>query len=101
MAKKKIKHEQEHMENEMEQNEVIDFEQVIPPETNNKIPLTHQALSIIKNDTGSYSVVQIKFNPKEDVVSSKIEVIETNTDLFIVQERLSVLLFDVHNQIME
>lgn len=99
MAKKKIK--QEHMENEMEQNEVVDFEQVIPPETNQKIPLTHHALSIIKNDVGTYSVVQIKFNPKEQIVSSNIEVIETNTDLFIIQERLSVLLFDVHNRIME
>lgn len=101
MAKKKIKYEQDNMENEMEQTEVVDFEQVVPPETNLKIPLTHQALSIIKNDVGTYSVVQIKFNPKEGVVSSKIEIIETNTDLFIIQERLSVLLFDVHNRIME
>jgi len=65
------------------------------------IVFTHSALSVLKNDDNSYSVVQIKFNPKKKSVSQVIETLETNTDLFIVQERISVLLYDIHNSIME
>jgi hypothetical protein len=104
MAKKKQKKEIEM--GALEQQELFDDLQVneeieIKTEDLINIHLTHKALSMIKNDNGSYSVVSIGFNPKENIVSPVIECIETNTDMFIVQERLSVLLFDIHNTAIE
>jgi hypothetical protein len=68
-------------------------------EHKNVIQLTHHALSIVKSGN-KYSVVRIGFNPKQNYVSPVIETIESNTDLFIMQERLSVLLYDIHNNVM-
>jgi len=87
---------EETVETHLEQLEVI-----AEPAVLTNIPLTHHALSVVKNDDQTYSVIQIKFNPKEKLVSPVIETLETNTDLFIIQERISVLLFDIHNSIME
>ena len=106
MAKKKQK--KEMYMGALEQQEL--FEDLIvnkeeqtqnEPEVVTTIQLTHTAVSIVKIINGSYSVVAIKFNPKEHVVSDVIEHIETNTDLFIIQERLNVLLFDIHNSVIE
>lgn len=94
VRKKKLVETEITMSNNQQPEVSIDAPEVIAPKN---VELTHQALSTIKNDNGTYSVVSIKFNPKEKVVSPVIEVIETNSDLFIVQERISVLLFDINN----
>lgn len=59
------------------------------------IETTHYALSMIQNDNDSFSVIKIGFNLKESFVSPTIQVIETNTDKYIIQERLSVLLYEM------
>lgn len=85
MVKKQNKKEStENMENKQE--EII--------EQTKNVPLTHQALSMVKVGN-MYSVVSIKFNPKENVVSPIIEHIESNTDMYIIQERLTVMLHDI------
>lgn len=56
------------------------------------VEITHYAFSMIENSNNSYSVVSIGFNPDEKYVKPTIEVIETNTDKYIIQDRLGVLL---------
>ncbi len=65
------------------------------PEVVKTSEITHSAYSMIKNDDESYSVVKIGFNPTDKVVSPVIEVLETNTDKFIIQERVSILLLEM------
>lgn len=65
------------------------------PEVVKTSEITHSAYSMIQNPDESYSVVKIGFNPTDNVVSPVIEVLETNTDKFIVQERLSILLLEM------
>lgn len=57
--------------------------------------ITSYALAMIQNKDESYSVIRIGFNTEDLYVSPVIEVMETNTDKFIVQERLSILLLEM------
>lgn len=64
----------------------------------NKIPpVTHYSFSMIQNQDESYSVIKIGFNPIESYVSPSIEVVETNTDKYIIQERVSILLLEMES----
>jgi hypothetical protein len=91
MAKKSPKPAVE-VQSEPVMEKVIQVEQ---PFVVKQVEMTHYALAMIQNENESYSVIKIGFNPKESCVGSKIEVIETNTDKYIIQERLSVLLFEM------
>lgn len=84
-------------QNKKETIEMIEVEQEIVKDEPKNIPLTHQALSMVKDENGKYTIVSIKFNPKENAVGQTIEHIESNTDMYIIQERLSVLLYDIEN----
>jgi hypothetical protein len=48
------------------------------------------AYSIIENE-GKYHVITVEFDPNT-LVSGKVKKIESNTDKFLMQERLQVLL---------
>jgi len=48
------------------------------------------AYSLIENE-GKYHVVSVEFDPNT-LVSGKVKKIESNTDKFLMQERLQVLL---------
>lgn len=88
MAKKEQKQIMETIEKEIETAEEVKSSLV-------KSEVTNHAFSMIQNDDESYSVVKIGFNPKDLYVSPTIEVVETNTDKYIVQERLSILLLEM------
>lgn len=75
-------------------SEVLKKELSMEQDMAKKVEMTHQALSMVDNGNDTYSVVRIGFNPTENAVSSTIEVVETNTDKFIIQERLSILLLE-------
>lgn len=77
------------------EQKAMEQEQQMEVAPSKPIEVTHYALSMIKNDNDSFSVIKIGFNPKEAFVSPAIQVIETNTDKYIVQERLSVLLYEM------
>ena len=62
--------------------------------------LTHYAFSMVDNENGTYSAVKIGFNPKEKFVSPVIEVIETNTDKFIIQERVGICVLDMEHSMI-
>lgn len=96
--KKKIMEVDVTLENYNPVNEEVNvkMEQQVKEEPKN-VPLTHKALSAVKNDNGSYSIVCINFNPKENAISPVIEYVETNTDIYVIQERLSVLLHDIES----
>lgn len=94
----KLQNEETDMGKKQKKKEV-EMEQQIKDEITEQpknVHLTHRALSMVKNGN-FYSIVSIKFNPKENVVSPVIEHIESNTDMYIIQERLSVLLYDIEN----
>lgn len=57
--------------------------------------VTNYAFSMIQNEDQSFSVIKIGFNIKDLYVSPIIEVVETNTDRYIIQERLSILLLEM------
>lgn len=88
MAKKEQKQIMETIEKEIEKAEE-------PKSSSPKHEVTNHAFSMIQNDDESFSVIKIGFNPKDLYVSPTIEVVETNTDKFIVQERLSILLLEM------
>ena len=52
---------------------------------------------MVDNENGTYSAVKIGFNLKEKYVSPKIEVVETNTDKYIVQERVGIAVLDMEH----
>lgn len=78
---------------ETKQSEVITEETTT--ELTTPIEVTHSAYSMIQNDDESFSVIKIGFNAVDKYVESKFEVIETNTDKYIIQERLSILLLEM------
>lgn len=48
------------------------------------------AYSLIENE-GKYHVISVEFDPNQ-MISGKVKKIESNTDKFLMQERLEVLL---------
>lgn len=75
--------------------------QVEPTQTSESVELskpveiTHYSYSMVENSDQSFSVIKIGFNPAEGYVQQLIEVVETNTDKYIIQERLSIVLLDM------
>jgi gamma-glutamylcysteine synthetase len=69
-----------------------------PVELSKPVEVTHYSYSMINNPDESFSVIKIGFNPVEKYVQPLIEVVETNTDKYIIQERLSILLLDMESQ---
>ena len=77
--------------------ETFNHEQIAEPTTKEAVApeMTHSAYSMLQNEDGTFSVVKIGFNPTALYVNPMIEVLETNTDKYIVQERLSILLLEM------
>lgn len=66
-----------------------EVQQVIPEPTVNLHHVKY-AYSLIENE-GKYHVVSVEFDPNT-LVSGKVKKIESNTDKYLMQERLQVLL---------
>lgn len=84
MAKKETKH-------------VEEVETPQPVELSKSAQVTHYAYSMIQNSDESYSVIKIGFNPIDKYVQPLMEVVETNTDKFIIQERINIFLIEMEN----
>jgi hypothetical protein len=63
---------------------VTEKQQVVDPHT------VRLAYSIIENH-GKYHVISVEFDPN-NLISGKVKKIESNTDKYLIQERLQVLL---------
>jgi len=95
MVKKKAAPKQEEV-NVVQEPQAI--EPVVQEVKQERIPnITHYAFSMVDNENGTYSAVKIGFNLKEKYVSPKIEVVETNTDKYIVQERVGIAVLDMEH----
>lgn len=72
------------------------LEKQVQPEPKEEAPLTvdpqyvKYAYSLIENE-GQYHVISVEFDPNT-LVSGKVKKIESNTEKFLMQERLEVLL---------
>lgn len=76
--------------------ETINHEVIAEEVKETTVPeVTHNAYSMLENADGTFSAVKIGFNPKALYVSPMIEILETNTDKFIIQERVSILLLEM------
>jgi hypothetical protein len=78
-----------------ETKQVEEVETPQPAELSNPVQVTHYAYSMVQNNDESYSVIKIGFNPIDKYVQPLMEVVETNTDKYIVQERLSIFLLEM------
>lgn len=69
---------------EMKQEEANEQQAVVDPHT------VKFAYSMIENE-GKYHVISVEFDPN-NLIAGKVKKIESNTDKYLMQERLQVLL---------
>jgi hypothetical protein len=78
------------MNKKEEQKKVEEVKKEVAPTPSVDPSYSKYAYSMIENE-GKYHVISVEFDPNA-LVSGKVKKIESNTDKFLMQERLQVLL---------